>query len=240
MPVCLRRVVLLVAVLIGMPVVAAAQNDSHWGISGSFTPMWKSVESLRKFYIEGEGELEGKEFTIGFVRGSTRGGDWGVSFVHKPFTDGVTIVDPGEDTGLTCTGTFCTSSFFSSSDTMRDVKLTGVEFHWFKPFVTIAERIQIGLNLAGGVAQVKGTVEETFTFRTRVTNNGVVINDINDIQTDLVPAEDVLRGIWGLGKVEGQVAIIVAPAFKIKISGGMNMPAAASFRVGGVVLFSAD
>ena len=112
---------------------------------------------------------------------------------------------------------------------MRDVRLTGVEFHWFKSFVTIAERVQIGINLGGGVARVEGTVEETFTFRFRATNNNVVIQDMTDIQTDLVPAEDILRGIWGLGKIEAQAAIIAAPGFKIKISGGMNMPAAGAF-----------
>ena len=108
MPVFPRQLVFVVTVLLGIPGMSAAQTESHWGVSGSFTPMWKSIESLRDFYISGEGELEGKELTIGFVRGSTAGGDWGVSFVHKPFKDGVTIVDPGEDTGLVCSGTFCT------------------------------------------------------------------------------------------------------------------------------------
>jgi len=71
-----RAVVFLLASFASMPTVALAQGtgESAWGIGVSFTPTWKSVESLRKIYIEGEGELEGREFTIGIVRGSTQGG----------------------------------------------------------------------------------------------------------------------------------------------------------------------
>ena len=235
---CARVLLVLVVWLVAAPAASLAQGtDSHWGIGGSLTPTWKSNETLRKPYIEGEGELEGKEFTIGIVRGSSRGGDWGVSFVHKPFKDGVSIVEAGEGESSSCNGGFCSINSTTITDTMQDVKLTGVEFHWFKPFGTIADRLQIGINLAGGVASVKGTVVETFVSESTLTNNGnVVLHEINTDTFD-APAGEVLRDIWGLGKVELQAAIIASPQFKIKISGGMNIPAAASFRVGAVILF---
>ena len=122
---------------------------------------------------------------------------------------------------------------------MRDVRFTGVEFHWFKPFVTIAERVQIGINIAGGIASVKGTVEETFSSESVNTFNGQTFrNSFSD--TFIEPAEEVFFKYWPLGKVEAQAAIILAPAAKIKVSVGMNFPAQIAFRIGGVVFFGSN
>ena len=57
------------------PAIASAQ--SHWGASVSLTPEWTSHDRIRETILgfEGEGSIEGKEFTVGVVRGSTRGGD---------------------------------------------------------------------------------------------------------------------------------------------------------------------
>jgi len=157
--------------------------------------------------------------------------------VHKPFKDGVSIVDVAGSEGFSCSGPFCSENTMTTTDTMRDVRLIGAEFHWFKPLVTIDDRVQIGINLAAGAASVKGTVVETVVFESVTTLDGVVISHVSQTDTFDVPAGEILRDIWALGKVELQAAIIAAPGFKIKVSGGLNMPAAASFRVGAVVLF---
>jgi hypothetical protein len=237
-----RHLFVLTFVLIGLfphPAFAQLSDTSQWGIGVSFTPAWESEETWRKIFIEGEGELEGKEFTIGIIRGSASGGDWGISFVQKPFKDGLTIVERDEYASDPCTPQNCSSGSTTQTSIMRDVKLTGVEFHWFKPFVTIANRVQIGINIAGGIAAVKGTVDETITFENVNTFNGQTFRS-SDSDTFLQPAEEALFRYWPLGKVEAQTAIIVAPAAKIKVSVGMNFPAQIAFRVGGIVFFGSN
>jgi hypothetical protein len=79
------------AVLFAFPQFASAQSDNErqarWGVGFSFTPTWEITDQLTNLFDLDEGEslsLTGTELTIGVVRGSTRGGDWGVSFVRKP------------------------------------------------------------------------------------------------------------------------------------------------------------
>jgi hypothetical protein len=67
----------LSSLLVGaIPAPALAQgNESHWGVNASFTPQWSLMEPLRKIMFDEGGTLAGREFTIGIVRGSSRGGD---------------------------------------------------------------------------------------------------------------------------------------------------------------------
>lgn len=217
--------------------LAQAQEDrkSHWGASVSFTPQWKAHEKLQELlWAEGDGTLEGSEFTVGLVRGSTRGGDWGVSFVRKPVKNGTTITRFTEES----------DAQFLVRQTHRivfqDTYLQGVEFHAFIPFATIKNRVQIGLNLAGGIATTKGTVEETFDMfsQFRLPNGEVFTN--TDTSSNTFPASEVVYEYQPLGKVEAQAAFILAPSVKLKVGGGFNMPSAASFRVGLVFLFGAS
>ena len=224
----------LVIALGAVPAHAQTTRTSHWGASVSFTPQWKAHGELQELlWAEGDGTIEGSEFTVGIVRGSTTGGEWGVSFVRKPVKDGVTITRITEDS----------DSQFSVRQTHRlvfqDVYLQGVEFHGFIPFATIRNRVQIGLNLAGGIARTRGTIEETFeTISQFRLPNGDVITNANT-SSNAFPADEIVYKYQPLGKVEGQVAFILAPFLKVKVGGGFNMPSAACFRMGAVFLIGA-
>jgi hypothetical protein len=219
-----RAIFAIVIVIGAIPSVALAQaTDSKWGVSVSFTPSWKALSDLqREHFIEGEGTIEGTEFTIGLVRGSTLGGDWGVSFVHKPIKD-VTFSESTQD----CQPQFgCTTS--TMTQTLRDVLLKGVEYHWSKPFATFADRVQVGLNVGGGVAFVSGTIDTTFDL-INPPPFPVFHQEFSD------PASDTLWPVYPLIKVEAQGAVIVAPGLKVKVAGGFNYPSA-SLRIGVVYL----
>src|SRR5438128_1641796 len=83
-----RRFVLGGLCLCLLPAAAYAQagKEGHWGVSFSATPQWTLAAPLKKALSEnGETNIKGNEVTVGVVHGSTLGGDWGVSFVRKPF-----------------------------------------------------------------------------------------------------------------------------------------------------------
>src|SRR5262245_39195147 len=85
---CARFVVPMCVVLVMSASDGFAQNErSYWGASVSGTPAWDTAQQVKDL-LGDEGDViewKGKEFTIGFVRGSTLGGDLGVSYVRKPF-----------------------------------------------------------------------------------------------------------------------------------------------------------
>jgi hypothetical protein len=209
-----------------MPAPAQAQlsTNSHWGVQFSVTPAWKSLDQLKELFIEEEGTLEGKEFTIGIARGSMSGGDWSVSYVHKPLKDARFV-----ETEQFCDFGPCFTS--TSTIEFQDVLLKGVEFVWSKPFVTFSNRVQVGINVGGGAGWVHGNILETHEF----------IAPPSPPQQDSFtsPAKDTLWPIYPLGKVEAMGNFIVAPGLKIKVSGGFNFPAA-SFRIGAVYLIGSN
>lgn len=137
--------------------------------------------------MDWSGEIEGSELTIGIVRGSTRGGEWGVSFVQKPFEDGSTSVRVDES----CENGFCSS------------------------------------------------IDQTFVFSSTFQNpfTGEVITNTGTTSFSDA-ADEFIYPYIALFKVEAQAGIIVAPAVKIKIAGGVNNPGA-GVRVGFTVLFGA-
>ena len=87
------------------------------------------------------------------VRGSDRGGDWSATFVRNSFrTD--QVIDR----------TFSFENFlppdFTASETVTDgsvftvpgeVEVFGIKFEKFTPFVTIQDRVQIGLTYGGSL-----------------------------------------------------------------------------------------
>ncbi len=197
-----------------VPVSAFAQlsDSKHWGVSVSFTPKWEAMDRFRDVFVEEEGTIEGTEFTIGFARGSMRGGDWGVSFVRKPFKDGSTFSE---------TSTDCEPAFgcFTSTRTLvfRQVYLRGVEYHWSKPFVTFADRVQVGMNISAGAGFVEGNIEETHELTAPPPAPG-----FHD--TFVGPAKDTLWPVYPLIKVEAEGSVAIVPGVKVKVSGGFNFP----------------
>jgi hypothetical protein len=229
------RAFLLVFVLIGLaPAVAKAQ--SHWGVSFSGTPRWELASQLKEV-LEGDDavvDIKGSEVTVGIVRGSKLGGDWGVSFVHKPFKDGSSAVDSDED----CFQSTCLPR--TETNVFQNVKLTGVEVHWFARFVNIKERVQIGLNIAGGVASVSGQIIQTNDFF-EVTNFDPRTGTITASPrrtVDTLDASEELLSVFPLAKVEVAGSVILARGLKVKLSGGLNFPAF-SARIGLVYLIGA-
>jgi hypothetical protein len=229
-----RDTIALLAACLLLPSPAAAQqsDSSHWGVGVSFTPQWKSIETMQRLLlVEGDQRNDGSEVSFGLVRGSTRGGDWGISFVHKPFKD-TTIVDV--ESG--CDNGSCSSS--TATTTFQDVRLRGLEFHGFFALATIANRVQIGLNVAGGFATVEGTITETFESIFSFTRPDGEIETFVNTDTRTAPAREVLYEIQPLGKIEVQGAVIVAPGLKVKVGGGFNYPGT-GFRIGAVYLIGA-
>jgi hypothetical protein len=235
------RIFLLSCLLAGiMPASVRAQShESHWGIDASLTPQWTLMEPLKNALFAEEGTLAGREFTIGFVRGSTRGGDWGVSFVRKPFNDGSGSIELDTE----CFPPPAQPSQCATSRTTsltRGVYLNGVQVHWFIRFANIKDRVQVGLNVGGGIASVKGQVVETtdgFEFRGFNPQTGrVALVPFHSEET--FTAKDDLAPLFPLVKLEAEGAVILTPALKLKIAGGLNFPSV-SFRTGVVYLIGA-
>jgi hypothetical protein len=213
-------------------------NPSHWGASFSMTPSWNLASGLRNLIQDNSSsvDIQGSELTVGIVRGSRRGGDWGVSLVSKPFKDG---------SGFVQTGQFCLQSNNCrptlETDVMQGVKLTGVEVHKFFRFVNIADRAQIGLNIAGGIAGVSGTIVKT-TDDFQVTGFNPQNGQATVVPTHVVEnrkAADELLPKFPLLKLEVEGAAIITPALKAKVSGGLNFPGV-GMRVGLVYLFGSN
>lgn len=216
----------LACLLLAAP-LAEAQNESHWGATVSFAPTATARDGLFKDMLinfEGEGQVRSSEFTVGLVRGSVRGGDWGVSLVKKSFEDGSRSVV----TESSCFVNNC--STFTETRVMRDVLFTGVEFHWAPTFVTIKDRVQVGVNIGGGIAEVSGIVHETQV------DEGTGRPPF--VYEDDRPAKDVLFALQPLLKIEAQGSVIVAPGLKVRVAGGFNAPGM-GVRVAAVYLFGA-
>lgn len=225
---------LIVAAVLTCPTVVTGQDlDSHWGIQTSFAPNGMTLESLRELFLKGDGAIEAQEFTVGLVRGSSQGGEWGVSFVRKPFKNGTTV----SNSYSSCVQQFCNS--IAQAQVMREVALQGIEFHWFVPFTTIRNRVQIGLNLGGGAAGVSGTIDETVTFNSTFRQpNGQMARATNR-DTFSERAKDAFEWpIYPLAKLEAQAALLLTPAVKITVAGGFNYPGT-GVRVGSVILLGA-
>ncbi len=194
--------------LVILPGDAGAQGrDSHWGVSFGLTPRWTATGSSMPVGIlwdnVDEIDLSGSELRVGIIRGSELGGDWGISFVRRTFRDG-SVLD-----------------FTSAGDARYvtdGVSLTGVEIHRFSPFVTVAGRVQVGMEYGGGVGTLAGA--------------GIATNR-PDIGTRDVT--DALRAhgipIVPLARAELAAAIVAAPGVKVRIKGGLNFPGLQTFSV---------
>jgi hypothetical protein len=222
-----------------MPSIASAQdNPSLWGVRVSFTPGWEISDTFGKMFFDPEdnGVMKGTEFSIGFVRGSVRGGDWGVSFTRKPF-DNASGTNRLDQDCFNQAQTICQPNH--EVIRFQDVYLNAFEVHWFARLVNIGSRAQIGLNVGGGLGIMKGNIV-TVTDRSEPTgfnqNGPTGFRPVHEEEVAL--AKDELLPYFPLGKVEVEGAVIVAPGLKVKIAGGMNFPGT-SVRVAAVYLFGA-
>ena len=217
------------------PVFAqASEPPSSWGVFANFAPTWKGNTNFTEiFLVEGEGTVEGSDFSIGLARGKTLGGHWGVGYTRKKYKDDTTIVfsDSGGDA----------NSSYSSTETtvFRNVYVDSIEFFRFIPFTTIKQRFQIGLNVGGGAGFPKGTIDQTFVYTSRFTQPNGQVQVQTDTDFESGPAKDVILPIQPLFRLEIVGALIAAPGLKVTFGGGLNAPSTAAFTIGAVYLIGA-
>jgi hypothetical protein len=182
---------------------AAAQiDDTSWGITAGVSPQWSMPGTLLADVFDATTlDVKGPEFRLGVIRGTTLGGEWGISLIHKRLSKESTIEVAGTDSVITVLA--------------DDAELLGVEVHRFFPFAR-AGRVQVGVNLGGGVAQLRGFVTGAFVSATQA-NFTLPFSEafgITGRQIDYLP----------LGRAELAAAALVGERLKIRVSGGFNMP----------------
>lgn len=220
----IRSLLLAFAFLCGTGSLVFAQSTaSHWGILFSVTPEWEIPKEAKELFIGEPHDLRGREFRIGFVRGRSLSGDWGLSVVRRAFKDGATFSSLRE----ACFGSFGCGPEGVQQE-LHDGILTGIELHKYMPFGTIKKRAQIGLQVSVGVARLEGTVQE-FRYSPFVTNSTGHIIGVSSTQPpqllDEYPAEDafIIKPV-PTGGIELAVAGIVTPYLKLRVSGGLSFP----------------
>jgi hypothetical protein len=203
----LRVIALTMCCVVAGPGLALAQiDDAAWGITAAFAPRWQVPTFLEGRFDITSVDLTGRELRVGVVRGTTFGGEWGISLVHKRLTETSAVTVDGAD-GL-------------ASFTTEDSELLGVEVHRFFPFARLGGRVQLGVNLAGGVAQIRGFVRGEYDPASA---------DAESF-TAMVPSRDVFeytgRDVsWlPIAKAQLAVATLIGERAKIRVAGGLNLP----------------
>lgn len=219
-----------VVLLVWLLPSAALAQESHWGVRASQTPQWKVPARLGQLF-DGTVDITGSEFMIGIARGRELGGDWGVSYARKTLSDESRV----EKFEPECFSNGCFES--GSSVRMRGVTLSGVKVHKYVPFVTIKDRVQIGMNFAGGVGQFKGALDTLerdveFSGDRRTARQTETIT--TESASELIPVSFV-----PLVDLEAAVAVSVARGLKIRMEGGLSFPGYRAVNIAAVYFFGA-
>ncbi len=235
--------------------VAEAQTDrSRWGAAATVVPVWSiptgssPLAKLAEAVVEASDfgvDVEGVDFRIGVVRGRMRAGEWGVSFVRRTMKDGSTQGGFEESCEqVNQAGEVCFK--FGDRYIYQDVRMNGIEVNKFIPVVAIKERLQIGVDLAGGVGVLKGTAElqtPRNEFVPILNPQGQFIGQtfVTTIDSTIVDAKTLM--VFDptlLGRVEFAVAGIVSPRLRVRFSVGMNFPGSHVASVGASYFFGRD
>jgi hypothetical protein len=199
----LRASILACAFTIAFSPTAAAQiDDTSWGITAGISPRWSIPSTwLAELFDATTLDVKGPEFRLGIIRGTTLGGEWGISLIHKRLSKESTFQVEGSDSVVTVVA--------------DDAELVGVEVHRFFPFAR-AGKVQIGVNLGGGIAQLRGFVTGAFVSQTEA-NFTLPFSEafaVTGREIDYLP----------LGRAELGAAALIGERLKIRASGGFNMP----------------
>jgi len=229
---------LVVASLLVLSAPSHLLAQSKWGVAVSWTPEWKSGGPFGDA-LEGEGttvDFSGSDFSIGIARGSDAGGDWGVSFIRQTWDDGSTL----DETQVEC-NTFVSGCFtFGEKSTSQNVKYNAFYIHKFAPFVTIKDRVQIGMNFGGGIGSFSGTfIQEQYDISTRFVpgpGGGTIVGQ-QEVTVSEVEPKEVLFAPWPIAKIQVAAAVRVAPGVKVRVAGGLDFPGTSVFGLTGVYLF---
>jgi hypothetical protein len=203
----LRTSTIALALAIGVPASALAQVDqTAWGLSTGFSPHWTVPTVIEGYFDVRQINMTGREFRIGLIRGTTFGPEWGISLVHKRL-DG--------DSDVSVDGRHGAARFVT-----EDAELLGVEVHRFIPFGRVGDRVQVGVSLAGGIAQVRGFVRGEYQ----------PVSPTAQSFTALVPIRGIFEYVgrdvdWlPLGRAEFGVATLIGYRAKVRVSSGFNFP----------------
>jgi len=189
--------------LLLVPARSDAQiDDTTWGITGGVSPQWKMPGTILADLFDATTlDVKGPEFRIGVIRGTTNGGEWGVSLIHKRLSKESEFEIEGTNDTLTVVA--------------DDAEMIGLEVHKFFPFARPG-RVQIGVNLGGGIAQLRGFVSGVQIGATS-TNFSLPFPEafvVARSEIDWLP----------IGRAELGVATLIGERLKIRVSGGFNMP----------------
>jgi hypothetical protein len=200
---------------------------SHWGVLFSATPSWYVPNSIIDKIASGGGAtIVGTQFTIGIVHGRSMSGDWGVTFVHESVKDGSNGFDNDTSCGF-ANGPMPGGCFNTGGAAVtQGVKMNGVQAHKFFSFGAIKQRVQLGLELAGGIGKLSGTLQKTSSDITNVVMNPKT-GQRTALLTTTVTTEDVTAELPGkvpLGHLAFVAAAIINPAIKVRWEAGMLMP----------------
>lgn len=213
---------------------------SHWGVVFSATPGWYVPTAITN-QSGGGATIAGTQFAIGFVHGRSTSGDWGVTFVHEPVKDG----SNGYSTDTSCgfaNGPIAGGCFNTGGAAVtQGVAMNGVQIHKFIPFGLIKGRVQLGIELAGGVGKLSGTLQKTSSDIKGVQTNTKTGQQsallVTTVTTEDVTAE--LPGTVPLGHLTFVAAAILTPAIKVRWETGMLMPGSTFSTVVATFLFGA-
>lgn len=240
-----KRVIALIAALLFMavaPVWAQAADpdkQAHWGVTIGFVPQWQVPQTFKILFDAKSVNITGSDLELGIVHESTLGSGTSFLYVRKSLKDGSTV-----NHGI---GTLCFSSSCAQLGTLytsRGATLQGFEVRKFISFGTIKRRVQIGMNLAGGVASVKGQADQVVysaVFGAFDPRTGI-FQVTQSQQTQTVPARNLFLAdvpTVPLGNVEAVAGVILAPGLKVKFDGGFDFPGYSKFGVNIVYLFGA-
>ena len=230
---CLTTVVLFAGV------GTSHAQDSSWGVTGSIVPTW-TVPSRLSPVLGNDVVVSGSDFSVGIVRGRALSGDWGVSFVRQSWKDGSHVGDVELDCQY-ANGCFQYGSSYATSQ----VTLRGVKIHKFVPFGTIKQRVQIGMNFAGGIGYVRGNVNnDEYGINTTFLNNQLIGQQTQDttvlLARDKIASGLKLGGRLPLGDLQLAVAFLTMPGLKVRAAGGLNFPGTTSFSLTGVYFFGGN
>ena len=202
-----RIVILAVCCVVAAPLAVRAQiDDAAWGITAVFAPRWQVPAFVEGRFDITSVDVTGRELRVGVVRGTTFGGEWGVSLVHKRLSDTGAVTVAGTD-GL--------ASFIT-----EDSELLGVEVHRFFPFARIGGRVQLGVNLAGGIAQIRGFVRGEYDPASADAESFTAMVSARDVFEYTGRDVDWLP----IAKVQVAVATLFGERAKLRVGGGLNLP----------------
>jgi len=206
----LSRLFLGCLAFVATAVPAAAQYASEpkpWGVIASMAP-WSADDRFKVLYDAHSLDMSGIDLRVGVTRGGALGNEWALMFTQRTISEGSTIVNYKNETFRFRSG----------------VKLTGFMAEQFGAFGTIAERVQIGGVIGGGLARAEGM--------------GVALSTGTEIE-----AGEILTlfarpvSFQLLLRAELAVGIKVAPGTKLRVSGGFDWPGTTTFSITGMYFF---